>query len=306
LNYVNDYRLVISGFTKEKTWVYSLSIWCLNPSVAFKPIAQVAKSIILTSGTLNPFSCFAEELDTKFEINLETNHVINPDTQLWIRSIGLIDKIRLNGRHKNVGSYEYQDSIGKAVFEYCKIIPHGVLCFFPSYSFQQQLIARWKVTGLWNNLTKVKHIRIEPKSGDFSKILNDYYNLIKLSTLKKGIGVLFLAVFRGKVSEGLDFSDNNCRGVISVGIPYPQIKDLKITLKIEYNNEKKDKMLNGNKWYDLQAFRSLNQALGRCIRHKRDYGAIILLDERFNSSENINKLSEWMRSSVKLQLFENL
>ena len=37
-------------------------------------------------------------------------------------------------------------------------------------------------------------------------------------------GALFLAVFRGKVSEGLDFANNNARAVISVGIPYPSLK----------------------------------------------------------------------------------
>ena len=30
-------------------------------------------------------------------------------------------------------------------------------------------------------------------------------------------GALFLAVCRGKVSEGLDFTDNNARAVITVG-----------------------------------------------------------------------------------------
>ena len=51
-----------------------------------------------------------------------------------------------------------------------------------------------------------------------------------------------------------------------------------------------------------QAFRALNQALGRCIRHKRDYGAIVLLDERFGDTYRMrdgslyrDKLSAWVR-----------
>lgn len=35
-------------------------------------------------------------------------------------------------------------------------------------------------------------------------------------------GALFLAVCRGKVSEGLDFADNNARAVITVSIMYYQ------------------------------------------------------------------------------------
>ena len=53
--------------------------------------------------------------------------------------------------------------------------------------------------------------------------------------------------------------------------------------------------IDGEKWYSLQAFRALNQALGRCIRHKGDYGAVILMDERFNKPDITSQLSRWVR-----------
>ena len=39
--------------------------------------------------------------------------------------------------------------------------------------------------------------------------------------------------------------------------------------------------LSGQEWYTQQATRAVNQAMGRVIRHRHDYGAIILADERF-------------------------
>ena len=84
-------------------------------------------------------------------------------------------------------------------------------------------------------------------------------------------GALFLAVCRGKVSEGLDFADNNARAVICIGIPFPNWKDPKVELKMKYNDNKRNKdknILQGRQWYEIQAFRALNQALGRCIRHR--------------------------------------
>lgn len=39
--------------------------------------------------------------------------------------------------------------------------------------------------------------------------------------------------------------------------------------------------LTGEEWYDQQASRAVNQAVGRVIRHRHDYGAIIFCDERF-------------------------
>lgn len=41
------------------------------------------------------------------------------------------------------------------------------------------------------------------------------------------------------------------------------------------------------------ACRALNQAIGRCIRHKHDYGGIILLDRRFGNVRNRENLSCW-------------
>lgn len=52
-------------------------------------------------------------------------------------------------------------------------------------------------------------------------------------------------------------------------------------------------------WYNQQTYRAVNQAIGRVIRHKNDYGAIILCDERFTQASSISQLPGWMRNHVK-------
>ena len=97
-------------------------------------------------------------------------------------------------------------------------------------------------------------------------------NCLQTNEDDKVDGALFIAVCRGKVSEGLDFADNNARAVICVGIPFPNWKDPKVELKMKYNDKKRSKdenILQGRQWYEIQAFRALNQALGRCIRHRK-------------------------------------
>lgn len=42
--------------------------------------------------------------------------------------------------------------------------------------------------------------------------------------------------------------------------------------------------MTGEDWYTQQAMRAVNQAVGRVIRHRHDYGAIIFCDERYFSS----------------------
>ena len=86
-----------------------------------------------------------------------------------------------------------------------------------------------------------------------------------------------------------------------MGIPFPAVKDTLVDLKKKYNDEKrgnKPNILPGRDWYEIQAFRALNQALGRCIRHKRDWGAILMVDDRlvlvrchFNKHCNVKYLS---------------
>ena len=41
------------------------------------------------------------------------------------------------------------------------------------------------------------------------------------------------------------------------------------------------------------ACRALNQAIGRCIRHRADFGAIMLFDDRFRQPRYQKNLSRW-------------
>lgn len=47
--------------------------------------------------------------------------------------------------------------------------------------------------------------------------------------------------------------------------------------------------------------RAINQAMGRVIRHRHDYGAIILADERFRGEATRKQISCWLRDFVKPQ-----
>jgi hypothetical protein len=46
----------------------------------------------------------------------------------------------------------------------------------------------------------------------------------------------------------------------------------------------------------------LNQAVGRCIRHQRDFGAIILLDERYLEKRTQENMSRWIRPVIASHL----
>ncbi|XP_023612591.1 Fanconi anemia group J protein isoform X1 [Myotis lucifugus] len=290
--------------SRQKTAVHVLNFWCLNPAVAFSDINGKVWTIVLTSGTLSPMKSFSSELGVTFTIQLEANHVIN-NSQVWVGTIGSGPKGRnLCATFQHTETFEFQDEVGALLLSVCQIVGQGILCFLPSYKLLEKLKERWLSTGLWHNLELVKTVIVEPQGGektDFDELLQVYYDAIKCKGEKDG--ALLVAVCRGKVSEGLDFSDDNARAVITIGIPFPNVKDLQVELKRQYNDQhsKLRGLLPGRQWYEIQAYRALNQALGRCIRHKNDWGALILVDDRFrsNPSRYISGLSKWVRQQIQ-------
>ncbi|CAN0309362.1 unnamed protein product, partial [Discosporangium mesarthrocarpum] len=53
--------------------------------------------------------------------------------------------------------------------------------------------------------------------------------------------------------------------------------------------------ITGDEWYAQQAARAVNQAIGRVIRHRLDFGSVLLCDERFASDRQRRQVSLWAR-----------
>ncbi|XP_064892347.1 Fanconi anemia group J protein isoform X4 [Columba livia] len=288
---------------RQKTMVHVLNFWCLNPAVAFSDLSDV-RTIVLTSGTLSPMDSFSSELGVKFSIQLEANHIIR-NSQVWVGTVGAgPNRRKLCATFQHTETFEFQDEVGALLLSVCQTVGQGILCFLPSYKLLDKLKDRWMHTGLWRNLELVKTVIAEPQGGaksDFDELLKIYYDAIKCKGERDG--ALLIAVCRGKVSEGLDFCDENARAVITIGIPFPNVKDLQVELKRKYNDQHKNTrgLLPGSQWYEIQAYRALNQALGRCIRHRNDWGALILVDDRFRNNPNkyITGLSKWIRQQIQ-------
>lgn len=63
------------------------------------------------------------------------------------------------------------------------------------------------------------------RSDEFQAAAEDYKAKLKDPSSR---GAIFFAVCRGKVSEGLDFSDRAGRAVVITGLPFPMFVDPKV------------------------------------------------------------------------------
>lgn len=295
------------GWTATKQLVPSvkanakvINFWCFNPGFGMRQLlGRNARSIILTSGTLAPLKPLISELDIPIAVKLENPHIID-GSQVCVKIVGQgPDKESLNSSYGNRDNPKYISSLGRTILSFCPIIPGGLLVFFPSYPLLNKCQEAWQETGIWAQISRTKPIFVEPRGKDqFLNTMTEYYAKINDPD---GKGAVFMAVCRGKVSEGLDFADMNGRACIITGLPFPPLKDARVILKKRYLQEvrtRENEIISGDEWYSLEAARAVNQAIGRVIRHKNDYGAILLCDNRFHNPRQKAQLSSWIQKHL--------
>jgi chromosome transmission fidelity protein 1 len=304
----------------------------LTPSTFFENVLQEAHALALVGGTLTPFAHIAAELlgnqnslitaaaraddiikQESVKSNVSTHiispefsafscdHVISPNNIL-LRCIsrGPTNKI-LDFRHQNRYKDELCDELALQLIKICQVVPHGVVVFFPSYSFEFLVVCRWKESGRWNELLSIKTIHREPKKAKEVEM-----SLLAYATdAKQPTGAMLLSIVGGKMSEGINFSNEMARCVVVVGVPYPDRSDpeLKEKMKMMDSCGLINKAVSGASYYHNLCMRAINQSAGRAIRHSCDFASVILLDRRYREDSRIwNGLPGWMRRGIAEQV----
>ena len=148
------------------------------------------------------------------------------------------------------------DELGLTFARVAQHVPGGMLIFFPSYWLMDKIYEQWDRSGVLNMIQKHKLVYREPKNAqEYQVIMDRYYS--EVFENEEG-GAILMGVCRGRISEGLDFSDRAARMVIVVGIPFPQMTDPKVILKKEFldnslrlpNRDKTLGSLSGKDWYN--------------------------------------------------------
>lgn len=178
---------------------------------------------------------------------------------------------------------------GKLLLACTATVPDGMVAFFTSYSYMQEVIRKWHDAGLLKAVMKHKLVFIET-----TDVLE---TTLALENFKRacdqGRGAVFLSVARGKVAEGVDFDRHYGRAVLLLGVPFQYTLGRVLRARLEYLRDMSG--IDETEFLTFDAVRQAAQCAGRVIRGKCDYGLVLLADKRYNTSDKKDKLPSWIR-----------
>ncbi|XP_075711853.1 ATP-dependent DNA helicase DDX11 isoform X2 [Rhinoderma darwinii] len=291
----------------------SLKFLMLNPAVHFAEVLKDCRSVIIAGGTMQPVSAFKQQLliaaglQPDRIVEFSCGHVIPPENILPIVLCSGPTNHQLEFTYEKRGVPDTMDETGRILANLCNVVPGGLVCFFPSYDYEKLILDHWEKTGLLKRLAVKKKIFQEPKkAGQVEQVLSEYSRCIKLSSQSAGpvTGALLFSVVGGKMSEGINFSDDLGRCVVMVGMPYPNIRSPELQEKMSYLDHtlpKTNGVSAGKVLIENLCMRAVNQSIGRAIRHRGDYAGIVLLDHRYSRPSVLGKLPQWIRNRTEVK-----
>ncbi|ODM94171.1 Fanconi anemia group J protein [Orchesella cincta] len=279
-----------------------LNIICLNASTVFGQISRQARSVLVTSATLSPLDSFQKDLGIPFEAPISLDQGI-PASRYWITKVGSgPNGLELNLKSTSREVLALQKEVGQLVLKVCQTVPNGVLVFFPSNPFLQKMKRGWEQDPveelggrtIMSSINDAKHVVSEADMTDAvntRELLRQYREQSRI-----GRGAVIFGILRGKLSEGVDFQDQEARAVISLGIPFAPPNAPTV-----FARKSSTSQLEYWRWYNTNAIRALSQCLGRSVRHQEDWGAMIMVDQRLieRAEDFRGMMPQWIEAETE-------
>lgn len=286
----------------ETTQVSSMRFLLLDPSSPFADIIKDCRSIILAGGTMKPTDELTDQLfrDCKQRVEIHSfGHVVPSDAILPIAlSRGCTGK-EFMFTHANKNNEVLTHEAAMTISNICKVVPGGVVCFFTSYDNLNRFYQHISDKKIIETMILRKDVYVEPRTASKTeKVLDDYAKSVKGA--KKG--AIIFSVIGGKLSEGMNFSDDLGRCVIVVGLPFPNKFSPELAEKLKFISSNVSAAVS-SEYYENLCMKAVNQSIGRAIRHIGDYATVILMDARYHRQNIIQKLPDWIKANLKLESF---
>ncbi|CAB3403194.1 unnamed protein product [Caenorhabditis bovis] len=292
-NRCEDGRIVVEKAANEAKLRYIL----LNPADRLAEVVKGARATVLVGGTMEPAQLLIETLS---RANLDNDirrfscsHVIDDDQLLAISVERTFDGKPFQLTFQTRGNDTVLKSLGESLLALVEHLPNGVVIFVPSYDFLFNLHKKLSQFGIMKRIEERKSVFFESRSAS----CGDVWEKFSRAAARASKGAAFFAVVGGKMSEGINFCDELGRAVIVVGLPYPNRNSVELKERMRFLDSQMPN--GGNLLYESLCMHAVNQAIGRAIRHRRDYAAVYLFDERFAKESTRSKLSSWIGEKTR-------
>ncbi|XP_030073296.1 general transcription and DNA repair factor IIH helicase subunit XPD isoform X4 [Microcaecilia unicolor] len=276
----------------ERVCIERKPLRCMDASIAIKPIFERFQSVIITSGTLSPLDIYPKILDFQ-PVTMATFTMTLARTCLCPMVVGRgNDQVAISSKFETREEIAVIRNYGNLLLEMSAIVPDGIVAFFTSYQYMENIVASWYEQGILENIQRNKLLFIETQDGAETSMALEKYQ----EACENGRGAILLSVARGKVSEGIDFVHHFGRAVIMFGVPYVYTQSRILKARLEYLRDQFQ--IRENDFLTFDAMRHAAQCVGRAIRGKTDYGLMVFADKRFARADKRGKLPRWIQEHL--------
>ncbi len=239
----------------------ALEAYSLDASVPAAPILDCHLSVHM-SGTLAPLEEYRDSLGLGASARLlDVPSHFPPENRKFLYDPTVSTRYEdLRADPRAIGR------LADRLVEILQCLPVKTAVFFPSFELMQRVLE----AGLQSQLPGNVFI-------EYAKLpMGDLWRSIE-GWKKDPEGTVLLGVAGGRLSEGIDYPNQELEAVVVVGIPYPRP-----SAKHEALRQFLD-AATGRGWeytVEAPAARAILQAVGRMIRSEHDRGIAIVLDRR--------------------------
>ncbi|KAI0629727.1 helicase C-terminal domain-containing protein [Trametes polyzona] len=288
----------------------------LNPATYFQEVVDSARAVILAGGTMSPIDDVVNQLFSALPSErlstFSCGHIIPAEN---LQTLVLKKGPRggeLLFKYQQRSDESLMAELGQILLNFTNVVPGGMVVFVPSYAFLGMVTKLWQASGLWAKLDAKKKVFSEPQqSNEVDAVLRDYAAQIQgdknaEDAPTKRRGALLFAVVGAKLSEGLNFADDLARAVVIVGLPFANLGSPELRERMNYVNRLEQRRGTrtpgardaGTELYENMCMNAVNQSIGRAIRHRGDWAALVLIDSRYASPRIRAKLPKWIESGT--------
>ncbi|KAJ7685167.1 hypothetical protein DFH06DRAFT_1157671 [Mycena polygramma] len=292
--YEKGFLLILEPFETDNASVPNpvFHFTCLDPSLAIQPVFERFSSVVITSGTISPLDMYPKMLQFTPVVQETYPMTLTRNAFLPLVITRGSDQVAISSRFEVRNDPAVVRNFGSILVEYSKIVPDGIVAFFPSYLYMESIVAAWNDMGILNEVWKHKLIFVEtPDANETSIALENYRR-----ACDNGRGAVLLSVARGKVSEGIDFDHNYGRAVLMFGVPYQYTESRILKARLEYLRDAY--RIRESEFLGFDAMRNAAQCVGRVLRGKTDWGLMVFADKRFARADKRAKLPRWINQYI--------